>query len=59
MENTFIRKDGFCRAPRVELIENTGGFENMSFDELMNKVSIGMSNSSNLSIVRNLAELQE
>lgn len=53
------KKDGFCRAPRVELILENSRLQETSFDQLLNSSKFGFDNEQNMSMVRSLAKRDE
>ena len=47
-------KDGFCRAPRIEMVNENTSFQNASFGELLNKASFECDD--NMGMVKSLAK---
>lgn len=59
MENVIginTHKDGFCRAPRMEMAAENSSFNNMSFGELLNQANFECNEHNNMKLVRTLAK---
>lgn len=57
--NELMKRDGFCRAPRIEMVSGGSQFQTMTFDEMLSAATYTYDDDASLASIKNLANTKE